>query len=282
MSQYEQRCGRCDQISIISYNNNGWGINGCLTFFKDGMKSYLRGCCYDAYFNGTHCWDQSVKSALEKKHSRPHQTKVLLLEGKSSLVYELKKEVNEESIKTTRQPSLKIQRSVAFNEFQQSYEILTNGEYKKRTENEEKKKHLAQSPDQSQVTGGRVKYNYVYLLMDKAEVKTNKSIYKIGKTSRRNFARFKDYPKGKNKGLNRNTNDLKHFQFRQRLLYKALSRGKIVEVVKAHNTTKTCSNCGSMKKMTLSDREYVCNSCNQVLDRDFNAAKNMILKGLLM
>ena len=87
---------------------------------------------------------------------------------------------------------------------------------------------------------------------------------------------------GKNKGLNRNTNDLKHFQFRQRLLYKALSRGKIVEVVKAHNTTKTCSNCGSMKKMTLSDREYVCNTCNQVLDRDFNAAKNMILKGLLM
>lgn len=87
---------------------------------------------------------------------------------------------------------------------------------------------------------------------------------------------------GKSKGLNRNTNDLKHFQFRQRLLYKALARGKIVEVVKAHNTTKTCSNCGSMKKMTLADREYECKSCNQVLDRDFNAAKNMILKGLLL
>ena len=87
---------------------------------------------------------------------------------------------------------------------------------------------------------------------------------------------------GKSKSLNRNTNDLKHFQFRQRLLYKALSRGKIVEVVKAHNTTKTCSNCGSIKTMTLADREYDCKSCNQVLDRDFNAAKNMILKGLLM
>lgn len=86
---------------------------------------------------------------------------------------------------------------------------------------------------------------------------------------------------GKSKKLNRHTNDLKHFQFRQRLLYKAHARGIIVKVVAAHNTTKTCSNCGSMKKMTLADRVYECKSCNQVLDRDFNAAKNMVLKGLL-
>lgn len=87
---------------------------------------------------------------------------------------------------------------------------------------------------------------------------------------------------GKSKSLNRNTCDLKHYRFRQRLLNKALSRSKIVKVVKAHNTTKTCSNCGNMKKMTLADRVYECKSCNQVLDRDFNAAKNMILKGLLI
>ena len=86
---------------------------------------------------------------------------------------------------------------------------------------------------------------------------------------------------GKSKNLNRNTNNLKPFKFRERLLYKALTYGKIVKVVKAHNTTKTCSNCGSMKTMTLKDREYDCKSCNQVLDRDFNAAKNIILKGLL-
>lgn len=87
---------------------------------------------------------------------------------------------------------------------------------------------------------------------------------------------------GKSKNLNRNTNDLKHFQFRQRLLYKSLVHGKIVKVVKAHNTTKTCSNCGNIKNMTLADREYDCKSCHQILDRDFNAAKNIILKGMLM
>lgn len=86
---------------------------------------------------------------------------------------------------------------------------------------------------------------------------------------------------GKKKGLNRNTNNLKPYLFRQRLEYKASVYGKIVKVVKAHNTTKTCSHCGDIKSMTLSDRVYDCPSCNQVLDRDFNAAKNMILKGLL-
>lgn len=86
---------------------------------------------------------------------------------------------------------------------------------------------------------------------------------------------------GKSKKLNRDTNNHKPYQFRQRLEYKASTYGKIVEVVQAHNTTKTCSNCGSMKKMTLADRVYVCKSCNQVLDRDFNAAKNIMMKGLL-
>jgi transposase len=85
---------------------------------------------------------------------------------------------------------------------------------------------------------------------------------------------------GKSKNLNKNTNNLKPYQFRERLLYKASVLGKIVEVVKAYNTTKTCSNCGCIKEMRLTDREYHCNGCNQVLDRDFNAAKNMILKGL--
>jgi transposase len=85
----------------------------------------------------------------------------------------------------------------------------------------------------------------------------------------------------KNKGLNRNTNNLKPYQFRQRLIYKALSYGKIVEVVKAHNTTRTCSNCGNLQDMKLSNRVYNCSGCKQVFDRDFNAAKNMILKGLL-
>jgi len=87
---------------------------------------------------------------------------------------------------------------------------------------------------------------------------------------------------GKNRGLNRNTNNLKPFQFRQRLLYKAGIIGKIVNVVSAYNTTKSCSNCGNIRKMTLSDRIYTCKNCDNVYDRDFNAAKNILMKGWLV
>lgn len=85
---------------------------------------------------------------------------------------------------------------------------------------------------------------------------------------------------GKNKTLNRRTNNLKPYLFRQRLLYKAECYNKEVLVVNSHYTTKTCSNCGNQQDIGMS-KIYDCKKCNQVLERDFNAAKNILMKGLL-
>lgn len=42
-------------------------------------------------------------------------------------------------------------------------------------------------------------------------------------------------------------------------------------------TSKKCNNCGYIKlDMTLSDRLWVCPQCNTMLDRDINAAKNIL------
>jgi transposase len=87
---------------------------------------------------------------------------------------------------------------------------------------------------------------------------------------------------GKSKTLNRRTNNLCPYQFRTRLMYKALQHGKIVEIVGAHHTTKTCSSCGNNQTMALTDRVYECKSCSLVLDRDYNAGKNILMKGLLV
>lgn len=41
-------------------------------------------------------------------------------------------------------------------------------------------------------------------------------------------------------------------------------------------SSKTCSNCGYIKKdLKLKDRVYVCSSCGLVIDRDFNASLNL-------
>lgn len=41
-------------------------------------------------------------------------------------------------------------------------------------------------------------------------------------------------------------------------------------------TTKTCSNCGNRREVLLSDRVFKCSVCGQEVDRDLNAAINML------
>ena len=52
-----------------------------------------------------------------------------------------------------------------------------------------------------------------------------------------------------------------------------------VEIVKAdafYASSKTCSGCGNKKEtLTLSERQYHCDVCGVVLDRDLNAARNL-------
>lgn len=86
---------------------------------------------------------------------------------------------------------------------------------------------------------------------------------------------------GKNKHLNSSFNDLKFYQLKQRLLYKAFVKGKRVILVKEHYTTKTCSCCGTINNNIGSKEVFDCSHCEMVTGRDINASKNMKLKGLL-
>lgn len=50
--------------------------------------------------------------------------------------------------------------------------------------------------------------------------------------------------------------------------------------VNPHNTTQDCSHCGTKVPKTLSVRLHECTSCGLSMDRDENAAANILLKGL--
>ena len=86
---------------------------------------------------------------------------------------------------------------------------------------------------------------------------------------------------GKNKLLNRNFNDIKFFRFKQRLLYKAFVKGKKVFFVKENHTTKTCSCCGKINNNVGSKEIFECNECKSKTGRDFNASKNIKMKGIM-
>jgi len=85
---------------------------------------------------------------------------------------------------------------------------------------------------------------------------------------------------GKNKKLNRQTNNLKHYLFRQRLIYKAKVANKYVRITPEHHTTKTCSSCGSRTDPKKS-KIFTCSKCKKSFDRDINSAKNILMKGIL-
>ena len=85
---------------------------------------------------------------------------------------------------------------------------------------------------------------------------------------------------GKNRVLNQAFNDLKFYQLKQRLLYKAYIYGKKVIVVPEHYTTKTCSCCGTINNTVGSKEVFTCGNCETITGRDMNASKNMILKGM--
>ena len=86
--------------------------------------------------------------------------------------------------------------------------------------------------------------------------------------------------KGKNWVLNTDVNQLKFYQFKMRLIEKAKELGKTVIPTKEHFTTKVCSFCGSLNDPGKS-KIYTCRECSIIVGRDVNAAKNILLKGII-
>ena len=62
--------------------------------------------------------------------------------------------------------------------------------------------------------------------------------------------------------------------------YKAASAGSMVVLVDPRNTSKMCSRCGTLVEKSLSDRVHNCPQCGLSMDRDWNAAINILRLGL--
>jgi putative transposase len=83
----------------------------------------------------------------------------------------------------------------------------------------------------------------------------------------------------KNHCLAKSINDASWYQFRVWMEYFGKVFGKITIAVPAAGTSQECSQCGTVVKKSLSTRTHVC-QCGCVLDRDHNAARNILCRGL--
>jgi len=62
--------------------------------------------------------------------------------------------------------------------------------------------------------------------------------------------------------------------------YKAANAGSMAVLVDPRNTSKMCSRCGIQVEKSLSDRVHKCPQCGLEMDRDWNAAINILRLGL--
>lgn len=83
----------------------------------------------------------------------------------------------------------------------------------------------------------------------------------------------------KNHKLAKSISDAAWSQFAQWLEYFGKVYSKTVIAVPPQYTSQKCSNCGDIVKKTLSTRTHIC-GCGTILDRDHNAALNVLALGL--
>ena len=89
----------------------------------------------------------------------------------------------------------------------------------------------------------------------------------------------------KNRRLSKAISDASWGRFFKMLKYKApLFGGQLIKVPTFYPSSQTCSCCGYKNPITkdLGVREWICPQCHTYHDRDANAAKNILKKGLEM
>ena len=82
----------------------------------------------------------------------------------------------------------------------------------------------------------------------------------------------------KNRHISKAVHEQCLYEFIRQMKYKCEWNGiEFIQVDRFYPSSKTCSFCGNIKKdLKLSDRKYVCSECGFTIDRDLNAAINLM------
>jgi transposase, IS605 orfB family len=88
----------------------------------------------------------------------------------------------------------------------------------------------------------------------------------------------------KNHKLALSIQEMNFGEFRRILEYKSRWYNRqLVFVDRFYPSSKTCNYCGYINKtLKLSDRQWVCPNCGNIIERDYNAALNILNEGLRM
>ncbi len=77
---------------------------------------------------------------------------------------------------------------------------------------------------------------------------------------------------------NRLLDILSHYKFQEKMKFQAIKYGCDLKIVTEEYTTKTCGRCGCINNFIGSSKIFWCNKCNITLERDYQAARNILIK----
>ena len=87
--------------------------------------------------------------------------------------------------------------------------------------------------------------------------------------------------KRNDRAMNRSISDVSWFEFGRQLEYKSIWNSKYFCKVDSYfPSTQLCSKCGKRAKLLLENRVYFCETCNNKMDRDYNASWNLHDEGM--
>ena len=84
---------------------------------------------------------------------------------------------------------------------------------------------------------------------------------------------------GQGKDYRARLNGWSYFELQRQIDYKAAWEGITVIYVPPHKTSSTCAICGS-EISECTERKVYCHKCNRIVDRDENAALNIVKAGV--
>jgi putative transposase len=82
-----------------------------------------------------------------------------------------------------------------------------------------------------------------------------------------------------NHHLAKSISDASWSKFFELLSYKAAEAGRKVIKVSPYNTSQICSRCKRKVEKSLAERIHTCSLCGLIMDRDENAARNILWVG---
>ena len=117
-------------------------------------------------------------------------------------------------------------------------------------------------------------YSKLDCLVDELHFKTIRKLENFEKILLPSFESQDMVSKSKNRNLNRNLLQLKHYLFQTRIKERC---GDRVKICTEEYTSKTCGCCGYLNN--VGRQEFLeCESCGLEIDRDVNGTRNIYLK----